>query len=436
MYLSRACPIACSPSRLGGDERGVNVLLAVPWLREEQDLVTHSSFGPSLFRPIYFLTSCVCVYYTIIGDAIQTCLYLKPSDHRAHTTCRRWMWSGQCRRSWAPAASALGFPWNPVVHHRLLLVFFPLSCQFSGSPGGFSTVVTEGALLQRLFRSPAPGGPRAGQFPAPGSGAQSTPAACSLGDGFRDRPSFWPRKNVPDVLPLVLVSPWDLAGSLVSSPAFLPQVGSDPATCSKLRGCLLLTSGRGGCDPETSCSIHFWGFLIPFHFHFQTCPQTLITSFPPHWNWYLIYSEDGKKAKTPSAFVDSPRWEGANLHDPTPSSKACGEDGLDYISVVYAQWVLLVKFRMRREGSQLFLLCDEIGPNWTGKFVQDFFCSENVVMGFEVMSQSCPSTSTFPSVMKKNRGEMFLVGAVWLLADSLVCLQMWNSGNSIPCVWI
>lgn len=61
MYLSTRRVLRMQSLRLSGDER-VNVLLAVPWLREEQDLVTHSSFGPSLFStPFTFSPACVCI---------------------------------------------------------------------------------------------------------------------------------------------------------------------------------------------------------------------------------------------------------------------------------------------------------------------------------------------------------------------------------------
>lgn len=159
----------------------MNVLLAVPWLREEQDLVTHSSFGPSLFStPFTFLPACVCVYYTITGRCrsnlfvSETVLMVDPIHKRIQAR------SGQCMGRVPEPLQPLpwvSLPWNPAwVSPEFTVSIFPSPAQFTlRIPRGFSTVVTRGVLFSNISALPCPGGPRAG-FPAPGSGAQSTPS--------------------------------------------------------------------------------------------------------------------------------------------------------------------------------------------------------------------------------------------------------------------
>ena len=109
-----------------------------------------------------------------------------------------------------------------------------------------------------------------------------------------------------------------------------------------------------------------------------------------------------------------------------------GTEGLDYISVVYASGSCWMKFQNEEGKESFFYYVTKLGRlNWQicSRF---FFCSGNVLMGFW-SHVSVPSFFQLPlSYEEKQRRRCSQwSGGCLALADSLVCLQMWNSRGTL-----
>ena len=201
----------------------------------------------------------------------------------------------QGERPRAPATSALAsLPWNPAwVPPEFIVSTFPSPAQFTlGSPRDFSTVVTRGVFFSSISALPCPGGPRAGS-PAPGSGSRSVPGRWQPRGWVRGRVGpgpAWPGASVPEVLRLLLVSPWDLEGSLVSSGFPASSWPRSRARSLSFAGaCYRPVLREGSCDPENFLQ---YSFLRLSHKHFASIskpalPNTdyFISPLIGTWKW-------------------------------------------------------------------------------------------------------------------------------------------------------
>ena len=146
---------------------------------------------PVCFRP--HLLSClrVCVYYTITGRCrsnlfvSETVLMVDPIHKRIQAR------SGQCMGRVPEPLQPLpwvSLPWNPAwVSPEFTVSIFPSPAQFTlRIPRGFSTVVTRGVCSSPTSRRSPARAARELDSLRRALAPSLPPAACSLGDGFRD----------------------------------------------------------------------------------------------------------------------------------------------------------------------------------------------------------------------------------------------------------
>lgn len=264
--------------RLSGDERGECTAGCALVERGAGPGNSFKFWTLFVFDPIYFL-ACVCVYYTITRRChsnlfvSETVLIIDPIHKRIQAR------SGQCMGRVPEPLQPLpwvSLPWNPAwVPPEFTVSIFPSPAQFTlRIPRGFSTVVTRGVLFSNISALPCPGGPRAG-FPAPGSGAQSTPGRLQPRRWVQGwvRRDLLAREECPGCAPACARFPVRSGGVASEQRLSCLKLAVILRLLPKLRGCLLLTSGRrqlrSGKLPAVFISE---AFSYTFHFHFQTCP--------------------------------------------------------------------------------------------------------------------------------------------------------------------